>query len=49
MTDEMTEDPESLQRESEPNDQTIRWNLVATLVVPVRLREDAIAWPPSDM
>ncbi len=36
------------QRESVKNDHTPSWRIVATLVVSVRLRDDAATWPPSD-
>jgi len=48
MTNAITKKPTQPQQ-SGSDDQTPSWRIVATLVVPVRPRDDATTWPPSDM
>jgi len=49
MTNAITKKPTQPQQQSGSDDQTPSWRIVATLVVPVRPRDDATTWPPSDM
>ena len=49
MPDEMKQEADQAQQESVKVEQTPSWSIVATLVVPVRPRDDMTPWPPSDM